>query len=82
MDGEPGIYFPETRCAFNAFQDLVGEGGMSPGRVTYRERCFWLDAEGYDRQSDRGCRQFFHMMWIAIDDERQKYIGEKIPEGK
>ncbi len=78
VDDEPGLYYPEVRFAYNAFQDLVGEGGMSPGRLTYRERVAWLDDHGYDRVEDYAARKFLHDCWSALDAERQRYLSDKI----
>jgi hypothetical protein len=82
MDSEPILLRMEEQIAYNGFQDLVGEGGMSPGRVTHREKQSWLDERGYDRQSDRGCRRFFFRCFAALDGERQEYLGEKLEKDR
>jgi len=78
MDTEPSLLRWEEQFAFGGFRDLVGEGGMSPGRVPFREQTAWLDERGYHRQADRACRDFFLRCWSALDGERQKYMSEKL----
>ena len=78
MDTEPTLSRMEEHIAYAGFGHLVGEGGMSPGRIPYREKTGWLDERGYDRTADRGCRDFFLRCFSALDNERQSYMSDKM----
>lgn len=82
MDDEPGLPRLEERIAYNIFRQLVGQGGMSPGRVPRREMHAELDARGYDREADRASRYFLLHCWSAIDGERMDYLGTKLEESR